>query len=280
MLKNMLFLRLWIGRYFGIDTYLHWSWLLFVGLFLLLDFYVGIFLVAIFACVLLHEFGHCLAAQRYGIEVKNIHLFPIGGVAQIPMEPDKPRQEFWVTAAGPAVNFVLAGMLFLMTSFFTPLEIKLNSPADFGMWEWFSMMWIVNLFLAVFNLLPVFPMDGGRLLRSALSWSTGNFLLATRIAARLGQALCLSFVAIGFWYNAWSWVVIGLLIMVFAEAELRYAVEHNWAKRNREVLDSLEEKSQKELFQLLATARGKKDIAMQEVLLRALCNKGLGSEEE
>jgi Zn-dependent protease len=147
------------------------------------------FALAVFACVLLHEFGHALVARRFGIETRRITLLPIGGVAELERSPDDPRAELWIAAAGPAVNLGIAGALalvgFALGSFATGglLSVVLS-----------GLVW-ANLLLGLFNLVPAFPMDGGRVFRALASKRVGQ-LRATQLAAKLGRYLAVGF---GIW---------------------------------------------------------------------------------
>ena len=175
-----------IGRVVGTDVRIH------VTFFLLLAF-VGItwgpagalLTASLFFCVLLHEFGHIAAARRYGIRTPDVTLLPIGGLARLEKMPRKPSQELVVALAGPLVNFVIAGLLFpfVGNAAVAPDEIDLSNPAAF-----FHTLMMANLSLAVFNLIPAFPMDGGRVLRALLAIRF-PYARATSVAATIGQVL-------------------------------------------------------------------------------------------
>ena len=146
----------------------------------------------LFVLITLHELGHSFAAQYYGVPVKQIILSPIGGVAQLTRMPEKPVQEFVVAIAGPAVNFVIAGLMWLAA---LALGISLSNPLNVlvgmggvSLTSLFTYIFVYNIFLAVFNLLPAFPMDGGRVFRSLLAMKL-DYVKATRIAASVGRGL-------------------------------------------------------------------------------------------
>ncbi|MEZ5567604.1 MAG: site-2 protease family protein [Halioglobus sp.] len=197
-----------IARIAGIDIYLH-------ATFLLLIYLIGIsywnqqgtlaavvagvgFILALFACVVLHELGHSLTARRYGIETRNITLLPIGGVASLEKMPENPRQEIHVALAGPAVNFVIAFILYLY------LGMRGDELADEAATitdaSFVYRLMLLNVLLGGFNLLPAFPMDGGRVLRAVLALRMDH-ALATQKAARVGQFLAVGLGLLGVLYN-------------------------------------------------------------------------------
>ena len=141
-----------------------------------------VFTLLLFVCVLLHEFGHVFAARRYGIQTPDITLLPIGGVAWLERMPEEPSQELVVALAGLAVNLVIAAVLFVALGGALPADgMDVQDPrAGLG-----ARLLTTNLFLALFNLLPAFPMDGGRALRALLAYRLGH-ARATRIASSVG----------------------------------------------------------------------------------------------
>jgi Zn-dependent protease len=160
-------------------------------------------LSVVFGCVFLHELGHAMVARRYGIETREIVLLPVGGIARMDRLPDKPRAELAIAIAGPAVNLVIAGALFAVQLF--------------GVGAVATLAWI-NVSLALFNLLPAFPMDGGRVLRALLTAEMGR-ASATRISARVGQVLALGLALAAPWVSPMLFLV-ALVVYWGAETEL------------------------------------------------------------
>lgn len=174
------------------------------------------FTLALFGCIVLHEFGHALMAKRYGIKTRDITLLPIGGVARLERMPEDPRQELWVALAGPAVNVVIAAILWVglyLTDSYKPMKDWLS--IDHG--PFFERLVIVNVFLVVFNMLPAFPMDGGRVVRALLA-TRMDYARATRIAATLGQGMAFVFGFLGLFGNPFL-VIIAIFIWMGAAQE-------------------------------------------------------------
>lgn len=195
-----------------------------------------ILMVLLFAFVVLHELGHCYAAIHFGVQVRDITLFPIGGVARIEHLPEDPGREITIAMAGPAVNFGIA-LLFAppvawiahARGVVNPLEL-LGIVSDLSASGFIVYLFFTNVMLVLFNLLPAFPMDGGRVLRAALTYFSGR-LLATRIAAGLGQALGALLCAIGTFAWIPSLIVIGIFIITAAYFETTAVrVEHSFRK--------------------------------------------------
>jgi len=187
-----------LGTLFGIPVYLHWTFLLLLGFVALSTGTSGVVLVlAIFACVVLHEFGHALAARRYGIGTRDVTLLPIGGVARLERMPDDPRQELVVALAGPAVNVAIAGLLggWLVLAGTGPGVGLGLTGGSFA-----ARLLSINLALVVFNLLPAFPMDGGRVLRALLAQRMG-YVEATDLAAAIGRGMAVLFGIAGLLWN-------------------------------------------------------------------------------
>lgn len=174
-----------------------------------------IYILLLFACVLLHEFGHVLAARRYGIRTPDITLLPIGGVARLERMPEHPSQELVVALAGPAVNVVIAAILYLLVGGFGGGEAPDLANPSAGLME--RLLWI-NLFLAAFNLIPAFPMDGGRVLRALLTYRLG-FVRGTQIAASVGQGFAFLLGLLGLFGGNVLLVFIALFVYLAATAE-------------------------------------------------------------
>jgi len=172
-----------LGHFFGVPVYLHLTFLLLLGFVGLAGLSRGgpaaafggvAMIAAVFGCVLLHEFGHVLAAKRYGIPTRDVTLLPIGGIARLARMPDEPKQELVVALAGPAVNVAIAVLLF-------PLMALAGS-------SFLVQLFAINVILALFNMLPAFPMDGGRVLRALLARRM-SYMRATDLAATIGKGM-------------------------------------------------------------------------------------------
>jgi Zn-dependent protease/predicted transcriptional regulator len=232
-------------RLFGIDMRVHWSFLLIVAYYAFLYSGAGanpllgalfgiIVLLLLFLCVTLHELGHALVAKYYKINVPHITLLPIGGVASLERMPDKPVQEFLIAIAGPLVNIVIAAVL-------TPFAAyAVASAIDGGQltydltsfWRFAQMpglgnlavyLVLINLGLALFNLLPAFPMDGGRILRALLAMAM-PYIQATRIAVMVGRLMAALFAVWGIMGGGIFLLLIAFFVYVGGGAELE-AVE-------------------------------------------------------
>lgn len=197
-----------LGTVAGIRVQLHFTFLIFMAWIVLSGLIAGksqqvvlanaAFVLGLFSCVVLHEFGHALTAKRYGIRTKDITLLPIGGVARFERMPDDPRQELWVALAGPAVNVVIAAGIGIWL-YVTRGGLSL-AGIDMATGSFAERILLVNISLVAFNMLPAFPMDGGRVLRALLARRM-EYARATQIAATLGQGMALLFGVVGFFYN-------------------------------------------------------------------------------
>lgn len=238
--------------WFGIPVHLHWSF----GLIFLYALWIGYannldvlntiwlmgFFMALFTCVLLHEYGHALTARRYGVRTQDIILTPIGGIARLERMPEKPVQEFLVAIAGPMVNVVLAILLYLLGKLLfqgdswvlfnwileqnmtfgggesDPEVMEEVGISATGLLFYLPVLVVTNIALVVFNLIPAFPMDGGRIFRALLAMRMGR-VRATQIASWLGQGIAVLFVVIGLWKSAFTLALIGVFVYTTARAE-------------------------------------------------------------
>jgi Zn-dependent protease/CBS domain-containing protein len=214
-----------IGTFAGIDVYVHTTFLMLVAWVAFAHWQTehsvsaamrGVaFILALFGCVVLHEFGHALTAKRFGIRTRDITLLPIGGLARLERMPDDPRQELWVALAGPAVNVVIAAALFVVlfvTGRFAPIGALSVTGGSF-----LVRLMTVNVFLVVFNMLPAFPMDGGRVLRALLAIRM-EYTRATQLAANIGQGMALLFGLVGLFFNPFL-LFIALFVWIGAGQE-------------------------------------------------------------
>ncbi len=192
-----------------------------------------VFTVLLFVCVLLHEFGHVFAARRYGIQTPDITLLPIGGVARLERVPEEPSQELVVALAGPAVNLVIAAVLFAVLGGLPADSTDLHDPRV-GL---AARLLSTNLFLALFNLLPAFPMDGGRALRALLAYRLG-YARATRIASVVGQGFAVLLGLLGLVSGNAILLFIALFVYLGASSE-GHAVQMRQATRGMLAADAM-----------------------------------------
>jgi Zn-dependent protease/CBS domain-containing protein len=198
-----------VARVAGIGIYVHATFLILLAWVAFSGYQQGgraaaigglLFILALFAIVVLHEFGHALTARRFGIPTRDITLLPIGGVARLERMPREPRQELLIAIAGPAVNIALAALIYLLlvaTGRRPELGNPLSPVGAFVGDDFLTELLNVNVWLAEFNLIPAFPMDGGRVLRALLAMRSGNYAQATAAAARVGRFFALVFAVIG-----------------------------------------------------------------------------------
>jgi Zn-dependent protease len=214
-----------LGRFADIDVYVHATFLLLIG-------WVGysywlehhnwgevvkgiLFILALFLCVVLHEYGHALTAQRYGIKTRDITLYPIGGVARLERMPEKPIEELWVALMGPAINVVIAAGLFaylFLTGSLVPFTHLTVASGSF-----LERLMVLNVYLVLFNIIPAFPMDGGRVLRALLAMRM-DYVHATQVAANIGQGIAFLFGFIGMFSNPFL-VFIAFFVWIGASQE-------------------------------------------------------------
>lgn len=246
-------------RIFDIDVRVHWSFILILGYGAFIfssgpagpvtgALYGVLVIVLLFVCVTLHEFGHALVAQYYKIHVTNITLLPIGGVANLARMPDKPQQEFVIAVAGPLVNVVLALLLVPFALVTVSLEMRagiipanpmqvLSNIQTPGVGNLLIYLIVTNVLLAVFNLLPAFPMDGGRILRAVLAMGMAR-VRATRIAVSVGRIMAVLFAIWGIFGGGIFLLLIAFFVYVGGGAELE-AVESRAVLKNVKARDAL-----------------------------------------
>ena len=234
-----------IGRPFGIRIAIHWTFLLLILWIVAVNMQQGsdtaqilisvLFILALFVCVTFHELGHSLAARRYGIETKSITLLPIGGMANIEEMPEKPKQEIIVTLSGLVVNVIIALLLWAVITFLPGYSFETELQAVTGE-NFLIMLMYVNLLIVAFNLIPAFPMDGGRILRALLSLRVDR-LKATRYSMMAGQVFGVLFALVGLFINPFLFII-GVFVVIGARMEytqVKYAsllVDH----RAKEIL--------------------------------------------
>lgn len=232
-----------IGRFAGTAVRLHFTFLLFIAWIAIGDYMAGgasaavrsvVFILLIFACVTAHEFGHILTARRFGVKTPEIILSPIGGIANMDRIPDVPLQELLVAIAGPLVNVAIAIVLIAAGG----LTVETLAGFDFEKASLVERLALANVSLVVFNLIPAFPMDGGRVLRALLAMAM-DAERATAIAARFGQACAFAFVLFGMFYSP-ILMVIGVFIYFAAASEEQTASFKAFASHLK-VEDAMEE---------------------------------------
>ena len=220
-----------LGKVAGIGIFIHWTFTLLILFIIFINYKSGqnvnqiiwavAFVLCIFITVLLHELGHALAAKNYNIKTKDITLLPIGGLARLERIPEKPLEELIVAFAGPLVNITLAfitGIFITIPDTSEQLMVELSNGVNAN--NFFLNFFLVNFWLAIFNLIPAFPMDGGRILRALLSFKLQRHV-ATRISARIGQLLAMGFIIFGFFTSPFL-IFIGIFVIIGAQVEADY----------------------------------------------------------
>lgn len=220
-----------LGKIVGIGVKIHWTFFLLILWIVFLEVSRGnnlqaiiwsvLFIMVLFACVVFHELGHALTARKFGIGTRQITLLPIGGVASLEDMPENPAEEFWVAIAGPVVNVIIAVLLYL----FIPMEEFLNQDPEMleetlsaiNANNFLFYLFSANVMLVIFNLIPAFPMDGGRIFRALLSMNFDR-VTATDLAAKLGQGVAFLFFLIGLLYNP-ILILIAIFIYFGAQGE-------------------------------------------------------------
>jgi Zn-dependent protease/CBS domain-containing protein len=193
-----------------------------------------LFISAIFTCVVLHEFGHILTGKRYGVHAPEVTLLPIGGVANVDRMPEKPWQELLIALAGPAVNIVIAALLIVAARTF---DADVFSHMDDPQYSLLQRLAATNLILATFNMIPAFPMDGGRVLRAGLAMWIG-MESATRIAAQIGQIFAFGLGFIGLFGHPML-IFVAIFIYMAAASEAQMTMVHE-ATKGVSVADAME----------------------------------------
>ena len=220
-----------IGKYWGIPVRVHWTF----GLLILMVLGFGLingmdipsilaylfFIILMFGCVILHEYGHALTARKYGVKTLDIIISPIGGIARLQSLPKIPVQELIVAIAGPLVNLTIAALL-LVVSFITFNEISFQDPEELleiiaTPYGFISLLIYINTVLFLFNLVPAFPMDGGRIFRALLAMKFGS-QRGTYYASIVGRALAVVFVVVGI-FMSFILVLIGVFVFIMAKSE-------------------------------------------------------------
>lgn len=222
-----------IGRIAGTAIRIHLTFLLFLLWIAISDYRSGgfeaakssvVFVLLVFACVVAHEFGHILTARKFGVKTPEVTLLPIGGVANMERIPEDPWQELLVAIAGPMVNVAIAGLLIAVGG----VAVGELQSIDLEKATLLQRLALINISLVVFNLIPAFPMDGGRVLRALLAMRLGP-QRATEIAARLGQFFAFLFAAMGLFLSPML-IFVGLFIYIAAVSELQVSVLRRFAE--------------------------------------------------
>ena len=216
-----------LGRVAGIPIYVHWTFVILI-VSIVLGYWAeshnlltalegGGFILSLFGCVVLHELGHALTARRFGVPTTDITLLPIGGVARLQRIPERPVQELLIALAGPAVNVVIVGLLYFVFQVRFPGDV--GDPQHLVQARFWPKILEVNAFLAGFNMLPAFPMDGGRVLRALLAMRL-PYSRATRLAASIGQLMAIGFGLTGLCDHQYFLLLfVALFVWIGAEAE-------------------------------------------------------------
>ncbi len=223
---------LYVGTYAGIPVKIHWTFglmLLYVvyiakeeGLSVAQGLWFGGYISILFLCVILHEYGHALMARRYGIRTLDILISPLGGIARLQRIPPRPLHEFAVAIAGPLVNVAIAMILSVLVLTVWGWEVVKENPTDIFQLSnpivFINSTIILNILLFLFNLIPAFPMDGGRILRALLGLKFSR-VKATLIASTIGQILAVGFILLAIHFNVITWAFIGLFVILMARSE-------------------------------------------------------------
>jgi Zn-dependent protease/CBS domain-containing protein len=226
-----------IGRAAGIDLKVHWTFFLLLAFFAFAGYQgsgsltnalvTALVIVALFVCVVLHEYGHSLVAQRLGIEILDITLLPIGGVARLKSLPERPWDEVKIAIAGPLVNVVLAPIFFAIALLLGagPLDTANILQGGNSLGQIFAYLGFINVSLVLFNLIPAFPLDGGRVLRGLLATRLGA-VRATDISAAIGKFFAAAFFLVGLLGGNFLLALVAVFIFFGASGEAQMVREH------------------------------------------------------
>ncbi|MBT8245976.1 MAG: site-2 protease family protein [Winogradskyella sp.] len=239
-----------LGSVSGIKIKVHWTFIFIILWVVFAELKQGgntqsvlynvAFILVVFVCVILHELGHALTAKQFGINTKKITLLPIGGLASLDKIPESPRQELIVTIAGPLVNVAIALLLYFFIQFENYSNLNLDEAfivlKKLTLQNFIFYLFVVNIGLVIFNVIPAFPMDGGRVLRALLSLRM-NRVKATKIAASIGQFIAAFFLLFGLLYNPFL-VFIALFIFLGAYGE-NQMVQHMALLKDHNVKDAM-----------------------------------------
>ncbi len=239
-----------LGSIFGIRIIVHWTFFFLIIWVAISEIKQGgttesvlyniVFILAVFLCVVLHELGHALTAKRFGINTKKITLLPIGGMASLDRIPESPKQEFLVVIAGPLVNVAIALLLYFIIPvnelFHLNFTETFQTLMNLTLQNFLFYLLIVNVGLVVFNIIPAFPMDGGRILRALLAMKMDR-VKATQIASSIGQFIAVIFLLIGLLYNPFL-IFIALFIFLGAYGE-NQMVQHLALLKGHTVEDAM-----------------------------------------
>ncbi|WP_072402629.1 site-2 protease family protein [Flaviramulus basaltis] len=239
-----------LGTVFGIKIKVHWTFFFLIAWIVFSELKRGsttnsilfniALIFAVFACVVLHELGHALTAKRFGISTTKITLLPIGGLASLERIPESPKEELLVTLAGPLVNIIIALIIYFIVPVNEFMHLNFTETFEVLMSLTFKnflfFLFIVNIGLVVFNIIPAFPMDGGRILRAILAMKM-NRVKATQIASSIGQFIAVIFLLLGLLYNPFL-VLIALFIFLGAYGE-NQIVQHLALLKGHNVEDAM-----------------------------------------
>jgi Zn-dependent protease/CBS domain-containing protein len=225
-----------LGRIAGIPVYVHWTFSILIAWVVVNSWLksgdvgsvaisVG-FIIAVFTCIVFHELGHALTARRFGVRTSDITLLPIGGVARLERIPERPWQELLIALAGPAVNVVIVAILALLGVRFPHMSA---AKPELKASEFLPIIMMFNTFMAAFNMLPAFPMDGGRVLRALLALRL-PYTRATRLAASVGQVMAIFFGLWGLTISNPFLLLIAIFVWIGAEGEAAGVKERSLLK--------------------------------------------------